>query len=249
MTKNQLLIDLLDEIKFKDKLNQQQIAERLQVSSQHLSDVKNGRFPLTDELRGRFYETFTYLRKNAEEQSDVTPLRPAKIEPFTETKSGNKIMKREDGKLLMQVPLLPVRALGSPADEFAALINDEDVEKMLFIVDTVHHGRYVAFKVEGDSMDDGTRDSFESGDIVLVRELARDKWLPRLHFRDWPYWVIVFGNNVRIKQIIEQDDAGNITLHSLNPSPEYTDFKLNLDEIFRLFNVIQKVPRKITYGV
>ena len=120
---------------------------------------------------------------------------------------------------------------------------------MLFIVDTVHHGMYVAFKVEGDSMDDGTRDSFESGDIVLVRELARDKWLPRLHFRDWPYWVIVFGNNVRIKQIIDQDDAGNITLHSLNPSPEYTDFKLNLDEIFRLFNVIQKVPRKITYGV
>lgn len=96
--------------------------------------------------------------------------------------------------------------------------------------------------VDGDSMDDGTRNGFARKDLVLVRELQRDKWLPRLHYRDWPYWVVVFGNNVRIKQIIDQDDAGNITLHSLNPSPEYCDFTLNVDDISRLYNVVQHIP-------
>lgn len=106
----------------------------------------------------------------------------------------------------------------------------------------MHHGRYVAFRVDGDSMDDGTRDSFARRDIVAVRELSRDKWLPRLHYTKWPFWVVVFGNNVRIKQIVNQDDEGNITFHSLNPSPEYTDFTLRVDEIRRLFNVVKHIP-------
>lgn len=32
-------------------------------------------------------------------------------------------------------------------------------------------------------------------------------------------------------------------IHSLNPSPEYTDFQLRLSEVSRLFNVIQLQPK------
>ena len=241
MTKNQSLIKMLEEIRFRDKLNQQQVAERVHVSSQHLSDVKNGRFPLSDDLRDRFYEEFTYLRA---EERNVTPMRKSELEEYTTTKAGLKFYTREDGQLLMKVPIVPISALGSPADEYQQILEDFDGELVTIEVNEVHHGSYIAFRIEGDSMDDGTWNGFRKGDTVVVRELSRDKWLPKLHIKDWPFWVVVFGNNVRIKQIISQDETtGAITLHSLNPSPEYTDFTLRLDDISRLFNVVQHVPK------
>lgn len=174
--------------------------------------------------------------------SEVTPMVPAELTPYTTTKNGTEFQERPDGKIVMQVPIVTIAALGSPEDEYATLIEDGTWETMPFLVDGVHHGKYFAFRIEGDSMDNGTYNGFRRKDIVLVRELARDKWLPRLHYTQWPYWVIAWGNNVRIKQIIGQDDRGNITLHSLNPSPEYTDFTLCLDQVSRLFNVIQHIP-------
>ena len=181
--------------------------------------------------------------------TDVTPVRKSELEEFTETKAGLKFFTREDGKLVMKVPVVPISVLGSPEDEYAEIIKEHEGDTVSIVVDSVHHGSYIAFHVDGDSMDDGTRDSFERGDIVVVRELDRDKWLPKLHYSKWPHWVIVFGNNVRLKDIIAQDEeTGTITCHSLNPSPEYTDFTLNLDQISRLFNVIQKIPKSIFFG-
>lgn len=177
--------------------------------------------------------------------SDVTPIElpdNASAEEFTVTANGTRFLKRHDGQLLMEVATVPIAALGSPEDEYATINENYGDEKLLVEVDGVHHGKYFAFHVEGDSMDDGTRRSFEAGDTVIVRELPRDEWAPKLHIRQWPYWVICWGNNVRIKQIVGQDDD-MITLHSLNPSPEYCDFTLRLAEVSRLFNVIQVQPK------
>ena len=175
---------------------------------------------------------------------EATPMRRSEMKEYTTTKNGTRFYEREDGQIVMKIPIVPIAALGSPEDEFAELIADTDgnEDTVTLVVDGVHHGRYVAFRIEGDSMDDGTRESFARKDIVAVRELARDKWLPKLHYGKWPFWVVVFGNNVRIKQIVDQDDTGNITFHSLNPSPEYTDFTLGIDEIRRLFNVVKHIP-------
>ena len=176
--------------------------------------------------------------------SDVMPMRKSELEEYTETKAGLKFYTREDNQLVMKVPIVPIAALGSPEDEFAELIKEHEGDTVSVVVDAVHHGNYVAFRVQGDSMDNGTRDSFSAGDVVVVRELSKDKWLPKLHYKTWPYWVVVFGNNVRIKEIVNQDEfTGAITLHSLNPSPEYCDFTLNLDEVSRLFNVVQHIPK------
>ena len=165
------------------------------------------------------------------------------VEEVTVNSHGNKFMQTPSG-MLMEVPVVPFAAMGSPLDEFAELIRDNGFEHVSFPVDGVHRGSYYAFRVEGDSMDDGTRDSFQPGDIVLVRELDRSDWAPRLHFGKWPYWVICWGNCVRLKQITAQDEAGStITCHSLNPSPEFTDFTLRLSDVHRLFNVIQVVPK------
>ena len=166
--------------------------------------------------------------------------------PFTTNSNGVRFYKQGE-RLLMEVPLVSYNALGSPDDEYAVLNCDRDGgEFERFEVEKVYHGKYYSFIVDGDSMNDGSRDSFQRGDKVLVRELDRDDWLPKLHIKDWPFWVVCWGNNVRLKEIVSQDED-TITLHSLNPSPEYTDFALRLCDVNHLFNVVQVLPKPRYY--
>ena len=230
-------------------------AKKIGFNQSNLSKVLRGERNVPENLIGAILDNTDASRKwlltgegemiaSPEQVSNVVevPVTQAKTH-YATTKNGITFYRRQDGKLVMEAPVVPIEALGSPQDEYAAIINEHEGEKALFEVEEVHHGSYLAFKVSGDSMDDGTRHGFEKGDIVLVRELDRDKWMPRLHYNTWPFWVVVFGNCVRIKQIIAQDEhTGAIMLHSLNPSPEYTDFTLQLDEINRLFNVVQHIP-------
>ena len=226
------------------------VAEKMGADASNISRHINGAPEPSERFLRRFNAAFENIFSEAwlltgegtMLNTDVTPMSSSDTEDYATSKSGIKFRQREDGKIIMDVPVVPISALGSNPDDYATLVENEEIEKMSFLVDGVHHGQYYAFRVDGDSMDDGTRNGFARKDIVLVRELSRDKWLPKLHYRDWPYWVVVFGNNVRIKQIVAQDDAGNITLHSLNPSPEYTDFTLCLDDVSRLFNVVQHIP-------
>ena len=114
-------------------------------------------------------------------------------------------------------------------------------------MDRKARGYYLSFEVKGDSMDDGTRQSFEPGDRVLVREWERDRWAS-LCYKDHPFWVVVFGSSVVIKQIIDEDPVnGTFTFHSLNPSPEYADFTLSQNDIRALYRIITKKTRPIFY--
>lgn len=169
-------------------------------------------------------------------------------ELYTENTHGAKFYAVGDD-FRMEVRLVPFCAYGRFINELNTLEQDNDnwgVES--FMTDKIVHGNYLAFEIKGDSMDDGTRNSFEEGDIVLTRELDRVHWKDGLRFNDHPYWVVVFDNSVLIKQIISQDLAnGTITFHSINPSPEYSDFTLNMDDIRALYYVLQKKPKVIKF--
>lgn len=255
MEKSEALKKAINHLRMLGKVaTMKEVARAMGADPSNISRHINGQPEPTAKFMRRFNEAFgnifneEWLLHGDGDMlaSDVTPLGPASTEEFTTTKNGTRFYRRNDGKLLMRVPIVPFSALGSPADEFAEP-DRTDADTVAIEVTEVHHGSYYAFRVEGDSMDDGTRKSFERGDIVVVRELARDKWLPRLHYKTWPHWVIVFGNNVRLKDIVAHE-GDTITCHSLNPSPEYTDFTLHLDEVQRLFNVIKKVPKEVNFG-
>lgn len=168
---------------------------------------------------------------------------------YTENHNGTKFYELPDGNYRMEVSLVPWCAYGRFANECGTLEPDkEEWEKESFHTDKIVHGRYLAFEVRGDSMDDGTRASFEEGDIVLVRELDRIHWKDGIRFKDHPYWVVVFDSSVLIKQMVDQDlEKGEITFHSLNPSPEYADFSLNMDDIRALYYVLQKKPKTVKF--
>ena len=243
---------LIQFIKY-NKISQRKFEERAGLSNGYVNNISKG---IGVEKMMKILSAFPMLnpewlmigKGDMLLGSDVSLVPETTMDEYTITKSGNKFMKRSDGKLFIDVPVAPISALGSPEDEWAEIINDETLERELFQVDAVHHGHYWSFRVEGNSMDDGSRGAYQAGDIVLVRELPRDEWAPKLRINDWPFWVVVWDNCVRIKQIIAQDtEAGTITLHSLNPSPEYTDFTLPLSRVSHLFNVVRHKLKDIVY--
>lgn len=162
--------------------------------------------------------------------------------PYLVTKAGIKYYQLPSGKYLMQVPFVPVKAYAKYIDECRDADPGESLDEYNFIVDQIGHGRYMAFEIKGDSMDDDTRKSLADGDIVLGRELHCEHWKEKLNTREYPNWIIVLENTILCKQIVDQDmEKGTITCHSLNPSPEYGDFELKLNDIRQLFNIIQRV--------
>lgn len=178
------------------------------------------------------------------------PVNEQKGDYFTETHNGVKYYDLGNGNYRMVVKLVPHCAYARFINETNTLEPDkENWEEESFIVDKIAHGRYFAFEVKGDSMDDGTRASFEEGDRVLARELDRVHWRDGIRFNAYPYWVVSFENSVLIKEVISQDlEKGTITFHSLNPSPEYSDFFLHMDEIRSLYYVVQKKPKTVKYN-
>lgn len=158
-----------------------------------------------------------------------------------QTKAGSTYEELADGKYLLTVPMVPVKAQARYVSEYGDAEYISELTKVSFIVDRVGNGRYQAFEIKNDSMNDGTIASIPDGAIVLGRELGRHHWRDKLKINGYPYWIIVHKDTVLCKEIISHDvERGIITCHSLNNSPEYQDFEIKLDDCRQLFNIIKK---------
>jgi len=119
----------------------------------------------------------------------------------------------------------------------------ESLPTMPVIVDKNFRGKYLLFECDGDSMDDGSRNSICDRDVLLCREVKRDLWKFQLPLNSW-FFVIVHTDGVNIKQITHQNlEDGTIRCHSLNSL--YEDFEMNLDDVYELYGIIKVVDRRI----
>lgn len=113
-----------------------------------------------------------------------------------------------------------------------------------FIADHEAMGNYIAFEVKGDSMNDGTEESYLEGDRLLCREVPQHLWVDsKLHIKKWDF-VIVHEDGILIKRIIEHDVQNHtITVHSLNDM--YPDRVIDLAQVKQIFNVVEmQRPRR-----
>lgn len=183
------------------------------------------------------------LKQSPSTQTNANYLRSQGSDVYLETKSGIKYYELSDNKYRMRVPLVPFSAYARYANDACAPIGQdrETWDEVEFIVDKIGHGNYMGFEIKGDSMDDDSKRSFTQGDLVLARELDKTHWMDGLRYEKFPFWIIVLEGTILCKQITDQDmETGDITCHSLNPSPEYSDFTINLSKVCRIFNIIQK---------
>lgn len=114
----------------------------------------------------------------------------------------------------------------------------EELPTLLWEVDQEYKGKYIAFEVTGDSMDDNTRESIVEGDTLICREIQRQHWVNKLHLHRWKNFVVVHREEgILVKRVLEHDTTtGRLLLHSLNPL--FDDQEVYMDDLIAIFNVI-----------
>lgn len=183
---------------------------------------------------------------------DKTVIEPYELE-YSENKNSNTFFKLENGQYLMTMPLAEFNIQAGLLDHYQDIEYMKGLDKHSIIVDQPVKGRYMAFRVKGDSMDDGTNNAIMPNSIVSTRELQPQHWTSPIRIKDFEYWVI-YTKEARmplLKQIVAHNVIeGKITCHSLNDSPEYNDFELSLDEVQALFYVVdvhKQLSKKLSY--
>ena len=167
---------------------------------------------------------------------------------------GEPIISKENIEVLEAVPLNQNYIINVPlVNQYAQagyLCGFQDAAYMAtlptipFIIDHEAKGNYVAFEVRGDSMNDGTEESYLEGDRLLCREIAPYLWAEsKLHIRKWDF-VIIHEEGILVKRIIDHNlENHTITIHSLNDM--YSDRVIDLAEVRQIFNVIElQRPRR-----
>lgn len=159
-----------------------------------------------------------------------------------ENSFGNRFISLPNSEFIMTMPFFDYEAQGGFLDVYQDVEEMKRMHQHTITVPKQAQGRYVAFRVTGSSMDNGTSESIQHGNIVSTRELKRELWSYKLKFNEFPYWVIFTtkASTPILKQIIEHDtENGILTCHSLNDAPQFSDFTLSLNDVQGLFYVIE----------
>jgi SOS-response transcriptional repressor LexA len=145
-------------------------------------------------------------------------------------------------KSVMYIPLVNKYAYAGYLSGFGDEEYLHSLPAIPMIADREGKGTYMAFEVKGDSMDDGTRNSYEQGDLIICREIAHHHWQSKLHIHKYDFVIVHKTEGILLKKIVKHSTTdGKLTLHSLNPL--YDDLMVSLDDVAQIFNVI-KVERE-----
>lgn len=220
-----------------------------EILKKWISDNRTSAYKLASKLG--MAATSIYYQQELEKLSGsfVEKLEQAGIYLFTQDLSKKNTNKPQqltpillDDVMLLNVPLVQEYAYAGYMSGYSDENYLNDLPTIPFISDKQYKGTYMAFQVRGDSMNDGTIDSYIQGDILLCREINKQYWKSRLHINKWDFVIVHKTEGILVKKISAHDpETGAITAHSLNQM--YDDMELNLADVAQLFNVV-KVERK-----
>lgn len=135
----------------------------------------------------------------------------------------------------LEVKLVTTKARAGFSESFYSDEYLNDMPTVLVEVDKEYRGNYLAFEVNGDSMEP----DYHTGDIVICREIKRELWRYKLHIKEWDFVIAHGTQGIMLKQIISHNvDTGEIVCHSVN-NEMHADFTLNLREVAFLYNVVE----------
>jgi hypothetical protein len=100
-------------------------------------------------------------------------------------------------------------------------------------------GNYICFEMWDESMNDGSDNSYNTGDILVCREIDYDVRQRKLYFNKPKSFVLIHEQKgIMVRLITDHDfDRELVTLYS--PNPMYDDSRIQLREVKKLFAVLQ----------
>jgi transcriptional regulator with XRE-family HTH domain len=217
------------ELRKKLKLTQSEFGKKLEVSIRTVQDWEYGKNKVSGAME-LLIKSLVFSNELGEP-----------VEPYYTNKNGNQFLKTNEGQLIITVPLIPLEAHAKYLDE---ITSDARVfvefEKITFPADHIGKGNYMGFRVQGDSMNGSRIDDTPDKALILGRELCKQHWQDGFNPSQLG-WVIVTHTNILFKDIVGYiPETGCIICHSRNPSPEYTDFQICLNEVHQIFKVIKR---------
>jgi len=233
-----------------------ELARLINMQPAQITVARNGKTGIPSKYLDKFSEIFNvnkdYVTKGIEpmwnvakqsnNDSTTNAKHLAEIHYPLETEDDeNPFIELPSGQLLMLVPLVNEYARNGYLAGFADPEYVESLPKHIITAKKRHSGKYTAFETVGDSMDDGSKESIEDGDIVTGRNLDRHHWKNKFHISQYKKWIIVTRNDgILVKQILKHDyENGIILCHSLNPDKDrYPDFELHLDDVDKMMNIV-----------
>ena len=157
-----------------------------------------------------------------------------------ENKNGNVFFEKEDGSFNVKADIIPFEAYASYLEVLEDATIHHDFDQATFNVDHVGKGNYKAFRIKGESMNGGSLNDTPGGALVLAREVGRHLWKSGFHETKYGF-IILSKDNIYHKDIIDfNSDTGDIICHSRNPSREFSDFPINLNDVYQIFHVIKR---------
>jgi len=204
--------------------NRKEVVDILEWSESGLSNVMAGRRPVPHDKAAKLFTLY-------------------KIDNTYSPKYTEAVLLDLGNSIVMQVPLVTPYAYAGYMKGYGDAVFMDSLPRIPFIVEKEHKGNYIAIEVSGESMDNGTRAGYIAGDILLCREVPQQHWRDKLHIKKWDFVIATKTDGVLVKQISKHNAAtGDITLHSLNP--EYEDIQVNLNDVAKIFNVVQVSYKK-----
>ncbi|EIY25958.1 hypothetical protein HMPREF1062_04300 [Bacteroides cellulosilyticus CL02T12C19] len=105
----------------------------------------------------------------------------------------------------------------------------------------------LAFEVTSDSMDNGTRFSFAPGDKLIAQSFSISDFRNSIGNDLNSFWVIELKNGVLVRQIVEYAND-TIKCHSLNTNGQYPDAFIKVEDVIKMYRVMQLQRKPIHYG-
>lgn len=232
-------MEIIKQLRRKNGLNQSDLASAIGVSLRtvQLYEKKDANIPIKNlnKIADFFEMSIGELYLN--EINEVGAQYATKQPLVNGLSTGYRL---DNGKVLLKVPLV----LAKSGEEFVERYDDEGFVKKLLRVDfyipVLEDAPYMAFEITGDAMDDGTSHSIPNGALALGRKMDKFKLDAKKKLTNKAF-VIICSDRIICKSVTAiLEDRKTIMCHNLNPSPEFKDFEIPLDDIKELYEVVRK---------
>lgn len=231
---------VLKQLRRKKNVNQSDLAKAIGVSLRtiQLYEKKDANIPRKNLTKIAQYFEVSIVQLYAQEvnESDII------YDKFTKnSKKAHEIRKIDPGKYLLIAPLVTEKDQNQYPNKHD---NHEFIHALIkigFMVEQVSVATYIAFEISNNAMNNGNVNSIPQKAIVLGKQFSIKEFKNRISDEYDLYCIIVHKESIMCKEVLSYDKKnGTIMCHSLNTSPEYPDFEVELNNVKQVFEIIKK---------